>query len=607
MKKPIILLSIFLGIYFFVSIFVGFFLPLPHEIPEKLVFNYKLLSGFEFFFKYIPGILMTAFVVSLAVEFGRNSEGSSERYSKAMFGRFKNVMIISIGISLILTFSNEFGEVYLKNKKNSIKNQSKLIEDYVFVGRKLLQNGFSERAMRYAQEALKLDEENQEAMLLKENCDEEISLKQNSNVKLKIYEFIEETEKVDRVLIDVNQISEVYSLYQKAQKSYENQEWFNAHFYAEEGIRLATAKDPNLANLKEISISAWNNLSQMHNLIQNEEQIAFNKKYEGYLALVKKDDLKAYYIFNDLLNSSIEFRSDPDVVFYYDIAKKRLNEKYFFIDETLEMETLEFAHNVKFACDYGDGGKDIFYFKGVTTVDETGNSIQYLRDLTVVSLDSKGNTEQIMSVPYAKVLPISTQDLNKNLKSLLKIDEKVQTIPYIMLKSIDRNDENINYQPKYKFQTNSPDYLLLPLSYDDLLTLENISENPNISSLSVLISLSKNADIFGYSSVIFRQVLMNRLFYPLLVMIIFMILATFTWNNRIGVNQVFKFSWLFAIPTFVFAGNFFYKIFIFCFKLINYAILARFNFIPSLFFGLFVYFIFFVASSIFLLARRSSF
>ena len=117
---------------------------------------------------------------------------------------------------------------------------------------------------------------------------------------------------------------------------------------------MATPKDPNLEALKKISNSAWNNLSEYHNLEKSEDQQIFDKKYEGYLALVQKDDLKAYYLFKQLYMSSRMMQSDPDVKFYLEIAENRVNERAFFIDETFELESFENANDIYFVCNYKD-------------------------------------------------------------------------------------------------------------------------------------------------------------------------------------------------------------------------------------------------------------
>ena len=50
----------------------------------------------------------------------------------------------------------------------------------------------------------------------------EIQRNENSNLRFKIYESVEEAEKVDKVVINPEQINEVYSYYLKAQAAYDN-------------------------------------------------------------------------------------------------------------------------------------------------------------------------------------------------------------------------------------------------------------------------------------------------------------------------------------------------------------------------------------------------
>ena len=406
MKKIIGILSIFLGIGLVFCFIAGFISEVPAAVPQSSVTVYKFMTSLQYFSRFLPGIVITGFTVSCSVHFGRNAEGSTERFSKAMMDRFKIVMIISVAIAFVLTASSEVIGLLTSNKKTSIINRPKIVNEYINVGNKLFENGYYERAMSYADAALKLSPNEKKAINLKDRADVEINRARTSNIRFKLYESVEEAEKVDHVVIDAQQINEVYKLYQQAQESYDKKEWFNAHYYAELGIKLATPKDPNLEELKKLSTAAWNNLTEYHNFAKSEGQLTFEKKYEGYLALVQKDDLKAYYIFRELYLSSREMQSDPDVVFYLEIAENRINERSFFVDETFELKSFESANDVYFSYEYADGSRDVIYFKGMTAVASTGNSIQYLRALTVISVDRSGEVFRTMTVPYAMVLPV---------------------------------------------------------------------------------------------------------------------------------------------------------------------------------------------------------
>ena len=609
MKKIIAILSVFIGIGLIVSIIYGFMSEVPATVPQTSAFVYKLMNGLQNFGRYIPGVAITGFTVSCSVHFGRNSEGSTERFSKAMLERFKTVMIVSIIMAFFLTFCSEVLVLLTGNKKSSIINRPKIVTEYINVGNRLFDNGYYERAMNYAEAALKLSPNEKHALNLRDRADVEINRARTSNIRFKLYESVEEAEKVDHVVIDAAQINEVYQLYLKANEAFTKKEWFNAHYYSELGIKLATPKDPNLEELKKISTAAWNNLTEYHDLAKTQGQLTFEKKYQGYLALVQKDDLKAYYIFRELYQSSREMQSDPDVVFYLQIAENRINERCFFIDETFELKSFESANDVYFAYEYADGSRDVIYFKGMTTVASTGNSIQYLRALTIVSVARNGEVFRTMTVPYAKVLPVSVKTLTPTTKALMGIDDSIDCVPYIMLKSVGRDSPELHNEPLYTYQNgetaNTPEYLLLSIPYDDFLLLEKSTSTPESMPLASLFKLVHMAAKYGFCTEVYGQALVNRIFYPLWILIMFILLAGFGWNNRINPTQFFKFSWALAFIPFILISMLYNKMMMFLFRLVNYVLLGGFGLSGGMVAALVLYIILFICSAIIFVSHHS--
>lgn len=609
MKKNIIVLSFILIFSLIVCLIIGFVLNVPFEVSKNSVFLYKILTGLELFVKYLPVFIIASFILTFSVHFGQHCEGSIIRFSQAMVERFKKIMIFSLMLTFIITMSNEVFGTLINRKKQSIIENQKILNEYLKVGNNLFNNGFYERAKRYGNVALTLQPNSKEAVDLIDRAEVEIQRNENSNLRFKIYESVEEAEKVDKVVINPEQINEVYSYYLKAKDSYDKKEWFNAHFFAETGISLATPKDPNLEDLKKISNSAWNNLSEYHNLEKNEEQQIFDKKYEGYLALVQKDDLKAYYLFKQLYMSSRQMQSDPDVKFYLEIAENRVNEKSFFIDETFELESFENANDIYFACNYKDGTKDLVYFKGMTCVEETGNSVQYLRDLTIITIDNEGNFYRKMNVPYAKVLPVSVKNIPPSVKQLMGIEDDVESIPYLMLKSIERERENSEVFPVYTYSDgsvgNKPEYLLLSMPYEHFLMLENFKNNVTSIPLPQLVKLAKISEQYGFLEEMFTQSCLDRLFYPIWILILFLLISTFAWNNRVGNGQYFKLTWVFAFPEFLVISYVFYKLSMFIFKLINFTLLGVFGFLNACISALIFYLVMMVLAGVKFLACKT--
>lgn len=609
MKKNIIVLSFILIFSLIVCLIIGFVLNVSFEVSKNSVFLYKILTGLELFVKYLPVFIIASFILTFSVHFGQHCEGSIVRFSQAMVERFKKIMIFSLMLTFIITMSNEVFGTLINRKKQSIIESQKILNEYLKVGNNLFNNGYYERAKRYGNVALTLQPNSKEAVDLIDRAEVEIQRNENSNLRFKIYESVEEAEKVDKVVINPEQINEVYSYYLKAKDAYDKKEWFNAHFFAETGISLATPKDPNLEDLKKISNSAWNNLSEYHNLEKNEEQQIFDKKYEGYLALVQKDDLKAYYLFKQLYMSSRQMQSDPDVKFYLEIAENRVNEKSFFIDETFELESFENANDIYFACNYKDGTKDLVYFKGMTCVQETGNSVQYLRDLTIITIDNEGNFYRKMNVPYAKVLPVSVKNIPPSVKQLMGIEDDVESIPYLMLKSIERERENSEVFPVYTYSDgsvgNKPEYLLLSMPYEHFLMLENFKNNVTSIPLPQLLKLAKISEQYGFLEEMFTQSCLDRLFYPIWILILFLLISTFAWNNRVGSGQYFKLTWVFAFPEFLVISYVFYKLSMFIFKLINFTLLGVFGFFNACISALIFYLVMMVLAGVKFLACKT--
>jgi len=609
MKKIIGFLSIFFVIGAIICFVTAGFSEVPDTVPAASVFGYRMLTGLERLGKFLPSILILGFVVSNSIHYGRNPEGSTERFSKAMLERFKTAVTVSLIIAFLLTVAIEVLGIFVENKKSFIINKPKIVNEYIKVGNKLFDNGYYDRAMNYADAALKFSPNEKKALDLKDRADVEINRAKTSNLRFKLYESVEEAEKVDRVVIDADQINEVYKLYLKSKEAFDKKEWFNAHYYAELGIKLATPKDPNLEELKKLSTAAWNNLSDYHNFEKSEDQRLFEKKYEGYLALVEKNDLKAYYIFRELYQHSRALQSDPDVVFYLQIAENRINERYFFMDETFELKSFESANDVYFAYNYEDGTRDIVYFKGMTAVAGTGNSIQYLRDLTITSISRKGDVFRTMKVPYAKVLPVSVDTLTPTTKSLMGISDIIDRVPYIMLKSVARDAPGIENGPVYQYESGetavTPEYMLLPIPYSDFLILENSTSSPEKISLPTLFKLVYMAAKYGYSAEVYGQALMNRLFYPLWILIMFILLASFAWNNRIGVNQFFKVSWALAFIPFIILSIVFYNVMMFVYHIINYVFLGGLGLTNGMIFGFILYLLLLVSVSVYFVSRHS--
>lgn len=601
MKRIISVLAAFLGIGFIICFILGMVQSLPSDVPSKSVFVYKFCLGMDYFLSYLPAIIITGFAISCSVYFGHNSEGSTNRFSIAMGKRYKIVIISALISTFVLSLSNETLGILISRKKENIVNRPKLIKEYIDVGNTLCDNGLYERGLVYANAAIKLDSSSEAARNLKSRCEMGINWENVTELRLRTENVELKNKSDDEFNIDSQKVYNSYQYLLKAISAFENEQWFDAHFYAEEGIKIASSKEPNLAQLKQISSDAWNNISEAHSSKKTAGEKIFEEKYKGYLALMKNEDLQAYYIFRNLNENYPELDKDNDVQFYMEIARKRVEQKYFFIDETLELETFETANDVYFCNKRADGSEDVLYFKGMTVQKSAGKTIQYLRDFYIITLRN-GEWRQTLHVPYAKVMSLSVKELNENAKTFLEIDDETEYVPYILLKSVGRNNENQVIEPEYIYadgrSASTPEYLVYPLSYSSFLLLEESSENPKTMSFSSLYALSKAASQFGYSQQIFTHIFYNRVLYPIFILVLFMLIGIFSWNYRIGQTLYFKMSWAFIFPFLIFLAFLFYKIVFFLFTMINYIFVSFSSIITGLVLAALLYALLFIIFSI---------
>ena len=124
-------------------------------------------------------------------------------------------------------------------------------------------------------------------------------------------------------------------------------------------------------------------------------------------------------------------------------------------------------------------------------------------------------------------------------------------------------------------------------------------------ALPALFKLIFMASKYGYCAEVYGQAFMNRIFYPLWILIVFIMLASFGWNNRIGVNQYFKFSWAFAFIPFILLSIVLYQFFMFAFRLINYVLLGGFGLTSGMIAALVVYIILLISASLYFVSRHS--
>ena len=584
------------------------------ELVKRTISSYKICVGLTYFCDVLPSILGTAFLLGWAFDFGENYQGSRERFSSSMLTRYKYLLISALCIVFVLTMSSEIVLPILKQKIQTYIEMPKLEDEYKKYARNLYETERYDLAREFAHLAVEIDPSDKEAIEIMDKSEiaaKKIETVHTKNNVIDMSEIIPSTTDLSVNPGDTskgNTISEPYNLLLKAEDAYEKGEWFNAHFYAETALSITNERDVNYSKLKQTSSAAWNEISKSRFSGTTAEQKIFAKKYEGYRALLEKDNLHAYYVFKHLYETEKLLSLDPDIIRYLDIAEKRLEKQYFFTDETISLQNFETAKNIRFKINHKDGTSDIYFIKGVTSTGKKATLTQYLRGLSIFTVDEDGNYLRGSYTPYAKMKEISASYFDEYAKKQLELDESLKTVPYITLNSVDRRREGVvNSAIPIKGENNGAEgYIILPIEFKEFFLLKDISSGISNLSLNSAMKFVKISEKYGFAKEIYLITIFNRLLYPLFILILLIGIGIGAWHGRLPPNSVFKFKWIVIFPLFTLLFYAIYRFTFFGFKLLNCSILGLAGSAYAIPVGCIIYALIFAAFSISFCACKNS-
>lgn len=618
------------SIFVIIAAFVmGFFAKTDITVCSIDYFSYRLNNGLIFVLKVLPSAIVSSFLIALAIDFKRVEYFGGGRFSSTLIKEFKNIFIVAIVFTFLITMITEVFYPFSENRKNQFEKKPSMIQAYLNASQKNLLESLKNPELAnlsifYSKKILELDSKNKEAKdllkrseeLLAKNSKTKISIKQNkSKLKEKLKQeninFVDLSKtKVPDNLSNFSKIEEstVLELIEKAEELFSEEDYLASHYYAQFAVKMADQKDVNLQRAKEISNRAWNVLSKVQEEKLTEENLFFREKFKGYKNLTSGDFLSAYYVFQRLNNHSYEYSNDPDVKRFLEESRKKLETEYFFIDETKDKNSFESANDVYFSIKKTDGSYDIYLIKGITDVENTGEYVRYLRDFYIFSFSETGSFEKSMYVPYAKMLAVQTDVFDDQAFVKYGIDKKWKTVPFVMLCSVDRDTEGVKISPTYRYEKagkeDKENKIFIPLPYDDFTMLSKVSDVNNHVNYWGMNKLSKDPSYYGYSNEVVKQKTMISIFYPFMILIIFILAASIGWNYRMTDNGLFKFSWIFIYPAIHFVV---YGVIVFAeffIKLLNFILIgiAGTNF--AVYVGILFYLICLILVSILFLSRK---
>lgn len=529
-------------VFVFTVLFFIFFTSADSVLPPD-AFAYKLSRGFIYFFDLIPAVLMTAEIFGFSWFFGISSNGKERRFSNRMLGHLKMVLITCVSCVIICFIAKEVLVPTIQEKIYLYEARARNYAEYTELAKEYSESGSVNSARFYAEEALKLYPDSEEARGLALRMEREA-------VEAHSHESVDYSAEDDYIQIQDEELA--YSYLTEAEKALAASDYINAHYYAEMAAKTTGRDDQNLLRAKEISAESWNLMYSDTNLFNKEAGDLYRTKKEAYTALEQGDVLKAYYT---LLKLKDIYPEDPDVVNYFNATMDRLEQQYFFVDETADLRDFEAANNVYFSITKPDGQVDLIFIGGVSIVENTSQFIQYFRNFSVTSFSEDGHVIQFFSVPYAKMTAQLISSLFESGQISMAREFKTsndQYVPYVFLEGVDRQSDNTRnaIKPKFKYpqEEEKQPFYLMDIPFGDLVLIRQACGGPETMPLLSLLRFIPKAEQYGFSGEIYSSVLAKRGCYPLIILAIMIFAAIVSFNYRLLSGHMFKFSWILLFP-----------------------------------------------------------
>ncbi|WP_407428380.1 hypothetical protein [Treponema sp.] len=573
MRKTGLIVLIYAVLAFAVSLLISNFIKaLPVLIPGEEN-TYIFIRGFLFFCKFLPSLIFSAFVIGCAIAYGKDAEKAKIKYSPLIMSHFKKTMIASIMIVLGISVISEVFVPIFEQQQTKAKIKPMLFSEFMNLSREYYEKGNMNLAFEYSYNALLLNPKDRDALEIKEKS--EAGLK-----SLKM--ILDRPEEPKFVFTPAKETKgeTITSLINKAKAAMENENWFDAHYYAYLAVEVGNKKDINLDEANRLASEAWNHLFSPTALKSTTEQELFKRKREAYKTLIRGDNVEGYYQFVDIAAFSDVAARDPDVAKFLEIAQQRVEEQCFFVEEVENLRRFEAYNNIYFAISHEDGSRDIVYIRGITPVKNSGRMIQYLRGFTMFTYSAEGRFQRSIFVPYVKMLSESCSTFDEESKEQFGIKDSFKNVPFLMMESVSKTGRTGRVFPVYEYDADyakehTPylnNYFVLGLPYSDFNLICDTGAGSVRMSLLALIKFLPKAKEYGYSYEVYNSDFVFRISYPLLALICCIFMACMAWNYRLKNSQLFKFKWIVVMPVLTILLYFILECSLYVFRMFSYAL-----------------------------------
>jgi hypothetical protein len=306
----------------------------------------------------------------------------------------------------------------------------------------------------------------------------------------------------------------------------EEERYFDAHWLATLAGRLARPDSPESAGAARLAGRAWNAIQSLAPRARESRLYSiFQLKQSGYEAMVSGDWIRAFYIFQELLDLTPD---DPDAVNFFAKSEQGAKETAFFIDE-MELAVGEILTGAIFSLPLDDvnggPGRAVLRFSGLSGFAD----YSYGLGMEYISFDGDTRPASRLEAPYAKVLPI-------------RLNGRPRTL--ILMRALDRHDRNRRWEPLWAADPAAPPSpgktvpgearLLLDISYEDFLLLSRVRRGLDNLQMGELFAAARGLGSSGYLPQVFEAEMLYRLSVPLFFLPMSILAIILGWRFRAG-------------------------------------------------------------------------
>jgi hypothetical protein len=297
-----------------------------------------------------------------------------------------------------------------------------------------------------------------------------------------------------------------------AETALSEERYFDAHWLASLGGRLAAPGSAEAAAATRLAGRAWNGVNSLApNIRETQAYRVYRLKREGHEALLGEEWIRSYYIFRELLTLSPE---DPDVIKYLAISEGGVRQAAFFIDE-IELALGRILTGAVFSLPQ-DHGRLVMRIASLSTSPDSAYGI----GAEIMAFDRDGRPLWSMEAPYAKIVPLA-------------LDSGPAVT--VLLRAIDRADKAKQWGPEIQgLGQGVPGgaELVLPVSWDIFLLLTNARRGLPGLSPTELRTAAENLGACGYQPQVFEAELLRRFAEPVLFLPLGIFAIVIGWRYR---------------------------------------------------------------------------